>query len=61
MMISFERRTKEIKEYFDGTVTAVELKKKITCMSYMFLMTKQRCQMQAKAYGEISATEREQS
>ncbi|MGE7869681.1 hypothetical protein [Bacillus paramycoides] len=27
MMKSFERRTKEIKEYFGGTVTAIELKK----------------------------------
>lgn len=61
MMKSFERRTKEIKEYFGGTVTAGELKKKITCMSYMFSLTKQHCQMQTKAYGKISATEREQS
>ncbi|MFD0769324.1 hypothetical protein ACFQZ1_10670 [Bacillus sp. CGMCC 1.60114] len=27
MMKSFERRTKEIKEYFGGTVTAIELKR----------------------------------
>ncbi|MGQ7776726.1 hypothetical protein [Bacillus sp. WC2507] len=62
MTKSIERRTKEIIEYFGGTVTAVELNKENNLyVLYVFVSLRQHCQMLTKAYEKISATEREQS